>query len=269
MNLDEIRLYRKLLKLQKAFCCTLALTTILSLPSNSCKKNNSNNVSMNASVSLEGISNNILNVTKGAGTYYKAQQISNQVVNNINGAWSYVKSLCELSYPEKMLIIMDREKLTYEELDRSIAGMIAESCEDGNNYDECYRTMSTLFNRKLSKKMVDYVSSFGVDGTSLINQFEAKNQFAVYAHRSYEKYLGRIDLKGYQACIDMLYSGIPSHDYIQFNDVPPKRSISYEQYISNGNYYYNELKENEKISNEMIDNNAVMNDNMKRVLDKN
>lgn len=283
MNLDEIRFYRKLLKLQKRFCCALALTTILSLPLSSCKRNNSNNISMSSSVSFDKTSRDVLlnNVSvpvRKAIVAYRTRQVlnyvgdvANAVVDNVKMASDYLYSMCELSYPEKMQVIMEREKLTYDELDECIAGMVKESCEDGNNYGECYRTMSTLFNRKHSISMVNYVSGLkeGADGSSLICQFEAKNQFAVYAHRSYVKYLGRIDLKGYQACIDMLYSGIPCHNYLQFNDVPPKDDKPYEQFITNGNYYYTELKENDRIPNEAIDNRVIMNDEMKRVLGRN
>lgn len=293
MNLDEIRFYRKLLKLQKSFCCALALTALLSLPSGSCKRNNSNNISMSSSISLDKSSRDMLldsvsmPIRRAIVSYKTCQALNyvgNAVVNNVGMALDYIHSMCELSYPEKMQVIMEREKLTYDELDECIAGMIAESCEDGNNYGECYRTMSTLFNRIHSISMVDYVSDLkkGADGSRLICQFEAKNQFSVYAHRSYEEYLGRIDLKGYQACIDMLYSGIPSHNYIQFNNVPPKDGIPLDQYIDgqsngtpyehfydNGNYYYTELKENDRIPNEAMDNRVIMNDEMKRVLGRN
>lgn len=245
MNLDEIRFYRKLLRLQKSFCCALALTTLLSLPSSSCKRNNSNNISMSSSVSFDKTSRDVLlnNVSvpvRKAIVAYKTHQVlnyvgdvANAVVDNVKMASDYLYSMCELSYPEKMQVIMEREKLTYDELDECIAGMIRESCEDGNNYEECYRTMSTLFNRTHSISMVNYVSGLkeGADGSSLICQFEAKNQFAVYAHRSYVKYLGRIELRGYQACIDMLYSGIPCHNYLQFNNVPPEDGIPLDQYI--------------------------------------
>lgn len=296
MDLEKIRFYRKLLNMQKCFCCALALTSLLSLPS-ACKKNNSKNLDiLPTSLAMEIPSDEVLNglsieekanlitlqkYTRNTIKYVRDNVIPN-VKDNIATVNNYLESMFELSYPEKMEVIMERDHISYDDLDESIAGMIAESCEDGNNYDECYRTMSTLHNRTQSISMINYVNSLGKDGTSLVGQFEAKSQFAVYAHKSYVKYLGRIDLKGYQAAIDMLYSGIPCHNYLQFNNEPPKDGIPYDEFIAdpskkgtpyehfynNGNYYYTELEENDRIQKSDVENNILMNEDMRRVLER-
>lgn len=284
MNLETIQLYRKYLNIQKCLCCTLVLTTMMTLPS-ACKRFNSRNINiMPASLSMDVPYDYDLPIREKVDILPLLKYANGAVTSvrdSVVGVGDYLKSLCELSYPEKMEIIMEREHITYDGLDEVIAGMVRESCEDGNNYDECYRTMSTLYNRTQSISMINYVNSLGKDGTSLVGQFEAKNQFAVYAHKSYVEYLGRIDLKGYQAAIDMLYSGIPCHNYLQFNDVPPKDGIPLDQYIDglsngtpyehfyeNGNYYYTELEENDRIQKSDVENNIVMNDDMRRVLER-
>ncbi len=266
MNLDEIRFYRKLLRLQKSFCCALALTTLLSLPSSSCKRNNSNNISMSSSVSFDKTSRDVLlnNVSvpvRKAIVAYKTRQVlnnvrdvANAVVDNVEKASDYLYSMCELSYPEKMQVIMEREGYTYDQLDAVCAGCVSESCGDPNCYDEAYRVASTIDNRTHSDPYVrDINKVFGENaGYSIYYQFIAPSQFSVYESGSYKKYLGRIDLVGYQAAIDMFYSGVPIHNYLNFNYIPDKNLLSYQLEEPTGNYYCRELAEENRIPEEDV-----------------
>lgn len=158
----------------------------------------------------------------------------------------------ELTYQEKMLAIMEREGYTYEELDTICAGCVAESCEEGNCYEEGYNVASSLYNRAHCRPYVDYISSILGEnaGYSIYYQFIAPNQFTVWSNESYKDYLSCIDLVGYQAAIDMFYSGIPSHNYLDFNNIPNEDMPSY-QLNEGGNYYCHELLEEDKIKEEV------------------
>lgn len=157
-------------------------------------------------------------------------------------------------YEQKMLYIMERDGYTYEELDAVCAACVAESYGDGNCYDEGYDIASIFNNRTHSNAFVYEVSEFFGEnaGYSYYNQLRAPGQFGVWSSGSYKKYLGRIDLLAYQGAIDMFYSGVPSHNYLNFNYKPPK-SGSYEQLNPPyGNYYSRVQNPNDVIAAEKV-----------------
>lgn len=133
---------------------------------------------------------------------------------------------------EKMLIIMVRDGISYSELDECCAVCIKEATGAGECYEDCFGVASILLNRVHD---VRYVDSFG---NSIYDQLTAPGQFEVYLKglEEYEMYLGRLDLIGYQAVVEAIYSEEASHDYLEFRgnwvDV-----VNYETLVDGGNKY--------------------------------
>lgn len=143
---------------------------------------------------------------------------------------------------EKIAIILPLFNLTVEQLDICCAIACAEASGDGTNYEEAHHVINTAYNRLLS---AEWVNSFG---NSLYAQMIAPNQFMVYESGAYTKYLGRIDLPGYQAVIDFLSntSGLEPHDYLSFQACDSKKEDSV-QLVVGGNRYFNLLPEADRL----------------------
>ena len=256
MNLIEIEKLKKRLKLERYLCFAM---TLVMLTNGAHKSDNKDKKSDEGNgITYECLSDYIIPSNLKFETA-KAPMMSEEVVVQTLDAVVPLEEVIpiqnevvqpkELTYEEKMNVIMERDGYTYNELDMVFAGAVAESCDDGNNYQEAYNTMSTIYNRTHDLLFVNDVSAkYGINaGYSVYYQFIYPSQFSVFSNGEYKKYLGRIDLKGYQAAIDMLYSQVPSHNYLCFNNVPPK-SGSYERLVSNGNFYRRHQKPEHVIS---------------------
>ncbi|MCI9281263.1 MAG: hypothetical protein HFI49_03285 [Bacilli bacterium] len=267
MNLIEIGKYKKKLKFQRYLCFAMAFITISSaikdFEKNVKQSDANDDVSYECISVYDGFKVGQSKIEESV-LAYASKTIKK---NNVEIASSSLQEeqekvevveekaeVKELTYEEKMQAIMEREGYTYEELDAVCAGCVAESCGDPNCYDEAYRVASTIDNRTHSEPYVrDVSNAFGENaGYSIYYQFIAPYQFSVYSNGSYEDYLGRIDLRGYQAAIDMFYSGVPSHNYLNFNFVPDKHRASYQLEEPTGNYYCRELAEENRIPEEDV-----------------
>lgn len=156
---------------------------------------------------------------------------------------------------DKFAVVCERENLTYKQLDTVLAGCVAEACEEGLNYDDAYSVANTIYNRaERSYSCIDYISSIMGEGlgNSYYYQFIAPDQFTVYADESYKKYLGRSDLIGYQAALDMFYSEEVKHDYLFFRGNKTEVSCSYEKFAENGNKYFKEIAEEDMLDNTLV-----------------
>lgn len=257
MNLLELRKYKKRLNLQRYLCFAMTFFML----TNAAKEFNRNveNSDSTEDISYESVVD--YPVTSKVESCISAA-ISVQESKIAWGGGSLksepiqIETLepTELTYEEKMLAIMEKDGYTYEELDAVCAACVAESYGDGNCYDECYDIASVFYNRTHSYAYVaDVDKAFGENtGYSYYNQLRAPSQFSVWSNGSYKDHLGRIDLLGYQAAIDMFYSKEPSNDYLNFNCVPPK-SGSYEQLNpSYGNYFSRHQKIEDVIEDEKV-----------------
>ena len=266
MNLIEISKYKKKLKFQRYLCFAMAFITISSATKNfekNVKQSDANDdVSYECVSVYDGFKVGQSKIDESILTY-ASKTIKKNNVEIVSSSLQEEQEkvdvveeeveVTELTYEEKMQAIMEREGYTYEELDAVCAGCVAESCGDPNCYDEAYRVASTIDNRTHSEPYVrDVNKAFGENaGYSIYYQFIAPYQFSVYGSGSYKEYLGRIDLVGYQAAIDMFYSGVPSHNYLNFNFIPDKHRESY-QLEPSGNYYCRELAEENRIPEEDV-----------------
>jgi len=264
MNLEEIRRYKKSLKMQRYLCFAMACFMTLGLYGNLKRKNgnfaessiendivllNDNDVEVEATFNKPKILNYPDTKTILRQEIIEAEDLLDSMTPEV-----VETTPAELTYEEKMAYICERDGYTYEELDAVCAGCVAESYGDGNCYDECYDLASIFYNRTHSNAYAyDVNKIFGDNaGYSIYYQFIAPNQFSVYAHGSYKKYLGRIDLLGYQAAIDMFYSGIPSHNYLNFNNVPPKNGSYIQLNPPYGNYFYRAQSETDRIDDAVV-----------------
>lgn len=161
--------------------------------------------------------------------------IGNVPCENREEALNFLYTHPNIAYAEKMLIIMARENLTYNELNEFCATMTYEG--GPNNYNEGYNCASTVINRSTS------IAWTYNCGTSIYTQLIRPGQFSAY--EKWEIYSGRIDLPGYQGAIDALYTMQPSHNYLNFHEA----SESYEgkQLTDGGNEYANELTDDQRV----------------------
>lgn len=146
------------------------------------------------------------------------------------------------TYEEKMLIIMLREGLTYEELDTLCACVVTEC--GNNDYDEAYRVASVINNRINSNK---FVSAYG---ESLYDQLTAPGQFQVYRSGAYQRYLGCTYMERYRAAIDAFYTGVSSIEYLSFRSSDYQSSEAV-QYVSGGNNYFTPLTEDDRVTTQI------------------
>lgn len=166
--------------------------------------------------------------------------ISEVNFNTSEEALNYLYENETRTYYEKMLIIMIRDGLSYEQLDDICAGVVAEG---GDYYDEGYRVASVAYNRYHSAA---FIRSYG---EGLYTQFLAPNQFSVFAgDKTYLLHKGRIDSPGYQAAIDMFYSKQISTDYLSFRgwwvtSVPS----NWEIFLKHGNKFGNHQADSDKV----------------------
>ena len=72
------------------------------------------------------------------------------------------------------------------------------------------------------------------------------NQFVVYQHGTYKRYLNNTSLNGYNAIIDFLYNEEIMHNYLSFrsNSIIINGS---EKFSDRGNNYFNILEESNRI----------------------
>ncbi len=145
----------------------------------------------------------------------------------------------ELTNEEKVAIILDKYGITHDQFLFIVAVVLLEAGE--NFYEECYNVVSTLFNRISSASCINFVNNRMGEGTgvSLYCQAICPGQYTV--SREKVNWLMQTDMTvyaGYQAVIDMLYSGVPSHDYYRF--VAPHLSYKYDcvPLVTGGNYYF-------------------------------
>lgn len=101
--------------------------------------------------------------------------------------------------------------LTYKLCDKDIELLCAiVSAESDKTYDDALAVITTILNRCETK---NWINSHGRDP---IAQATAPNQFVVYQHGSYERYInGKAPDKVKQAVMDAL-AGVRNHDYCSF-----------------------------------------------------
>ena len=150
---------------------------------------------------------------------------------NSQEALDYLYTTEDRTYPEKMLIVMIREGLTYEQLDDICAGVRAEG---GEYYDECCRVASVGYNRYRS---IDFNNWYGA---GLYTQFLAPGQFSVfYGDKMYLDYKGATDSIGYQAAVDTFFYRDMVTDYLSFRGWWVNVSGNWENFMRYGNKYSN------------------------------
>ena len=176
-------------------------------------------------------------------------------------ALDYLYENEDRTYYEKMLIIMVRDNLTYDQLDDICAGIVAEG---GDYYDEGYRVASVGYNRYHS---VAFVNSFG---EGLYTQFLAPSQFSVFSgSKPYLKNKGRIDSPGYQGAIDMFYSRQTSIDCLSFRGLGTSVPASWESFMDNGNRFgcHQEESDKYKLEYECLFEEEMIQDTAKKIVD--
>ena len=147
---------------------------------------------------------------------------------------------------DKIDYILNKYNLTKNEFNTLTAIVLSEA--QSNSYEDAYAVINTIYNRTHAKNWVRSCSSyFGKNkGQSLYYQAIMPNQFVVYQHGTFTKYLNRTDLNGYNAVIDFLYDEKIMHNYLSFraNNIVITGS---EKFSTMGNNYFNTLEESNRI----------------------
>ena len=144
--------------------------------------------------------------------------------------------------------ILDKYNLTSDEFNVLCAVVMGEAKE--NDYRDAYAVINTIYNRTKSNTWINYVANImGCDGTSLFNQVVCTGQFEAYYNGRYQKFLGVKDTQAYKAIIDFLVSEEIMHEYLSFVAAYGE-SYGKEQFVSDGNRYYNLLIDEDKIKSQ-------------------
>ena len=152
----------------------------------------------------------------------------------------------EISNNTKKSYILKKYNLTNEEF-KVLCGVVLSEAE-GNSYEDAYAVINTIYNRTHAKNWVRSVNGhFGNGkGNSLYYQAISPGQFTVYKSGSYLRHVNETTTEGYKAILDFLYSEQIMHNYLSFRSHSIKVSSS-ESFSKNGNNYFNELKETNRI----------------------
>lgn len=107
-----------------------------------------------------------------------------------------------------------------------------------NNYTDSYAVISTMYNRTVTKKWIDYINSVMGRGCgyNIYCQAIAPGQYVPY--NQYKGLIPKINnTVAEQATIDMLYSKQPNHPYTSFRSAgsPSKGRV---QLVPGGNRYF-------------------------------
>lgn len=147
-----------------------------------------------------------------------------------------------LTNEEKIEIIFDKYNLNQYQLDVCAAIACAEASGEGMNYEETVNVICAAYNRTISSSWVYSL------GDNLYDQMTAPNQFVVYQSGSYLDYMERYDLPGYQAVIDFLSNNceFEGHNYLSFRS--NRSGIDGVELVSGGNLYFNELTDEDKLT---------------------
>ncbi len=162
---------------------------------------------------------------------------SNADVIKERADFSEMKEEFEALTHKKEEYIFQRYNLNYEQLMMLGRRFCNES--GGYSYDETYNCISALYNRIFAPAWINDLNSHGYDGYSLYDQFRYPGQFG-YGQKTKEEFDDPTKWIGYYAVLDMLSSGIPSHDYTGFRAAWTKGGV---QIIEGGNRYRSKLEE--------------------------
>ena len=144
--------------------------------------------------------------------------------------------------------ILDKYNLTSDEFNVLCAVVMGEAKE--NDYRDAYAVINTIYNRTKSNTWINYVANImDCDGTSLFNQVVCTGQFEAYYNGRYQKFLGVKDTQAYNAIIDFLVSEEIMHEYLSFVAAYGE-SYGKEQFVSDGNRYYNLLIDEDRIKSQ-------------------
>lgn len=151
-----------------------------------------------------------------------------------------------ISKEDKINYILEKYNLSKYQFDVLSAIVLTEA--ESNSYDDAYAVINTIYNRTHAKNWVRSCSNyFGEkNGNNLYYQAIMPNQFVVYQHGTYKRYLNNTSLNGYNAIIDFLYNEEIMHNYLSFrsNSIIINGS---EKFSDRGNNYFNILEESNKI----------------------
>ena len=177
----------------------------------------------------------------------------------INNAISYENEIAEevvveLSNEEKIDIILEKFNLTEEEF--NVVCAIAMTEAKPNSYDDAYCVINTIYNRTISNSWIEEINKLYPDdvGRSLYYQAIHPNQFVVYQEGNYERNLNVREGETFQAVIDFLYTLEIKHDYLSFRSYNTELDFTFEQFTSDGNKYFNRIREEDRIIIEEVNN---------------
>lgn len=182
-----------------------------------------NNGSVNSSPSMNS-NDEILEPLSATNVQYSASPASAVNNNGLVDASKYTNK------PESGFVVTtDNPKYNLSDSDIELLTAIV-SAESDKSYDDALAVASTIFNRCETPKW----ASCG--GSNPVKQATAKDQFVVYQHGSYKKYMGSgAPDTCRQAVLDVI-NGVRNHKYLSFRSNGSTRYSS-NMITSSGNRY--------------------------------
>lgn len=148
--------------------------------------------------------------------------------------------LAKVSNDVKINYILAKYNINLDQLYKTGAVVLAESCNDGNNYVDAYGVTTVISNRVVSKE-------WKYCGNTIYAQAHKKGQFVVVSNGRSARYYGKYDRIGFQAFLDCLYMGaaLPMHDHTSFRSWGSKKEGRIA-YVTGGNRYFGSLDSEER-----------------------
>ena len=153
------------------------------------------------------------------------------------------EELKQIENEEKVNIILIKYGITKEQFDVIVACVLMEALD--KSYTDAYAVVSTMYNKIITQKYIDYCNRFMGEGTgeNIYYQCIFPNAYVVYQNGMYKRVYQMEGIEkepGYQAVVDCLYSEMPMHNYVGF-----QAGAIGEQFVEGGNIYHIDILEEE------------------------
>ena len=206
----------------------------------------SNNSYNNSSVMYSGVTAGVISSTlstssNNAEKHYNSNDISNSSSGKISSIGPVkitegdpnnpdIDITKYSNYPEKGFVVTTGN-LCYELNIKDIELLCAIVCaESDNTYDDALAVITTILNRCETDNWI------AAHGTDPIAQATARDQFVVYQHGTYKRFLnGNVSKPVFEAVMDAL-AGVRNHNYLSFRS---NKTTSYSDNLisATGNRY--------------------------------
>ena len=157
---------------------------------------------------------------------------------------------------DKIEFVKSDKNLTDSQLDEVMATLVCEGQGGGNKYVDVFAAATTALNHTQYQVWIDSIVRVRGEelGHTLYGHTCYVPQFQPYQSNVFYSFLGKRDIVGYYAALDVFYInsvyGLVMHNYTEFRG--SWVDIDYKmQYVAGGNKFLHEMRPEDRIQNEL------------------